>query len=221
MTTERESLLNAWLAEIGEAGWRRAAAEAVAARAGTEPDELVRRLGDRIEATAAFLDRVAADAVAGAQAAQGSVRDRLFDGLMQGFDALQARRAATLAIWKSRDPGVALLLAGQGAFHVRRLAQAAGVDIRGVRGRLRLAVLSGLCVQAFRSWAKDESADMSATMAALDRLLGRAEDAELNGPSPDLVGLPGLTSLLSRLPLPRPRGSGDPVPQPSPAPRAE
>jgi AcrR family transcriptional regulator len=220
VTSGTAAPLDAWLAEIGESGWRRASVKAVSARAGMTPGELTRRFGGRIEAAAAFQDHVAADAVAGAQMAQGSVREKLFDGLMQGFDFLQARRAAALAIWNSRDPGVAMLLAGRGSFHLRRLSQSAGVEVHGVRGRLRLLVLSGLCVQAFQAWAKDESADMSATMATVDRLLGRAEDAEMNGPSPDLLGLPGLTSLLSRLPLPRLCANGDPAPRPSPGPRA-
>ena len=213
-------LLDAWLAVIGEAGWRKASAEDVVARAGLAVDEARRVGGDRIDALAAFQDRIAAEAAAGAAEAVGSVRDRLFDGLMRGFDAMQAHPPAVLAIWKSRDPGVALLLGSRAGLHVRRLAQAAGIEVGGVRGRLRVAALGGLCLQAARGWVADESADMSATMAELDRLLERAEKAELEGVSPDLIGLPGLTSLLNRLPfarlIDRPRASGDPVPPPSP-----
>ena len=221
MKPDPAALQDAWLAEIADRGWRRATDGGAAERAGIEPGELARRLGDRLDAVAAFQAHVAESALAGARETEGSVRDRLFDGLMQGFDALQDRRAAALAIWASRDPAVLMLIGGNGAFHVRRLAQAAGIDVGGVRGRLRLAVLAGLCVQAFRAWAKDESPDMAATMAELDRLLERAETAERNGPSPDLLGLPGLTSLLNRLPLPRLRGSGDQALPPSPGPPAE
>ena len=139
---------------------------------------------------------------------------------MRGFDTLQVNRAAVLAIWRSRDPGVALLLGSRAGLHVRALAQAAGANVSGVRGQLRIAALGALCLQAFRSWTADESADMSATMAELDRLLERAEKAELEGVTPDLIGLPGLTSVLSRLPFGRRRGNGDPVPPPSPDPQA-
>nr|MCU0987490.1 hypothetical protein [Acetobacteraceae bacterium] len=45
----------------------------------------------------------------------------------------------------------------------------------GITGQLRAKALLALWLAAFRAWAKDESADMSATMAALDRLLDRAE----------------------------------------------
>ena len=148
------------------------------------------------------------------------MRERLFDGLMRGFDALQGRRGAALAIWNSRDPGVTLLLAGRAGLHLRRLAMAAGADVSGVRGQLRLAALGALCLQAFTAWRADESADMAATMAELDRLLERAERAETEGLTPDLIGLPGLSALVSRLPGRRAgAASGDPALPPSPGPQ--
>lgn len=220
MNEARSTLHAAWLAAIGEQGWRKASVEDVAAAAGMTADAARRLGGDRIDVLVALQDRVAAEAAAGAAEAGGSVRDRLFDGLMRGFDALQTNRAAVLAIWRSRDPGVALLLGSRAGLHVRALAQAAGVDVSGARGRLRIAALGALCLQAFRGWAADESVDMSATMAELDRLLERAENAELEGVTPDLIGLPGLTSVLSRFPFGRRRGNGDPVPPPSPDPQA-
>ncbi len=211
--------LSGWLAAIGETGWRRAGFADAARISGLPADDIRAAVGDRIDALAALQDRVATEAATGAAEAQGSVRDRLFDGLMRGFDAAQADRAAVLAIWASRDPGVLLLLGGRGGLHLRRLAQAAGIDIAGPRGQLRLAALGALVAQAFAAWRRDESPDMSATMADLDRLLERAERAETEGVSPDLLGLPGLSSLFSRLRTWR--GSGDPAPPPSGDPAAE
>lgn len=208
-----------WLAAIAEQGWRRACLADAARLSGLTEDEVRTQAGDRVDALAALQDRVAAEAASGAAESGGSVRDRLFDGLMRGFDAAQEERAAVLAIWNSRDPGVLLLLAGRGGLHVRRLAQAAGADVQGPRGQLRLAGLTALIGQAFAAWRADDSADMSATMAELDRLLDRAERAETEGLSPDLLGLPGLSSLFSRLPWRR--GSGDPDPPPSGDPAAE
>lgn len=208
-----------WLAAIAEQGWRRASLADAARLSGLTEDEVRTQAGDRVDALAALQDRVAAEAASGAAESGGSVRDRLFDGLMRGFDAAQEERAAVLAIWNSRDPGVLLLLAGRGGLHLRRLAQAAGADVQGPRGQFRLAGLTALIAQAFATWRADDSADMSATMAELDRLLDRAERAETEGLSPDLLGLPGLSSLFSRLPWRR--GSGDPAPPPSGDPAAE
>lgn len=216
MNVERTRLRDGWLAEIAAVGWRKAAMAGAAARADVSEERLRRMLGERSDAVAALQADVARAAIAATLEAGGSVRDRLFDGLMAGFDMLQESRAAVVTVWRSRDPAVAAMLATRGLFDVRRLALAAGIEVRGVRGRLRLLALAGLCLQAFRAWSQDESADMAATMAVLDKLLERAETAEAEGPSPDLIGLPGLTSLLSRLPLPRLRGNGDRVPPPSP-----
>jgi hypothetical protein len=209
---------DAWLGAIASQGWRRAGLDEAASLSGLSADTL-RAFGDRIDALVALQDHVAAEAAAGAAESHGTVRDRLFDGLMRGFDAAQQARAAVLAIRASRDPGVFLLLGGRAGLHVRRLALASGIDAEGVRGQLRLAALSGLIAKAFAAWRSDESADMAATMAELDRLLERAERAETEGLSPDLVGLPGLSSLVSRLPWRR--ASGDPAPPPSGDPAAE
>lgn len=210
--------VDAWLAAIASQGWRGATIDEAAVLSGLAADD-IRAAGDRFDALAAFQDRVAAEASAGASDSAGSVRDRLFDGLMRGFDCAQTWRAAVLAIWSSRDPGVALLLSGRAGLHVRRLALAAGIDVSGPRGQLRLAGLAGLIAQAFTAWRRDDSADMAATMAELDRLLERAERAETEGLSPDLVGLPGLSSLFSRLPWRR--GSGDRALPPSGGPELE
>jgi hypothetical protein len=210
--------VDAWMSAIAAHGWRGTTLEQAALDSGLPADDL-RAAGDRVDALAAFQDRVAAEAALGASETSGSVRDRLFDGLMRGFDCAQTHRAAVVAIWSSRDPGVALLLSGRAGLHVRRLAIAAGIDVSGLRGQLRLAGLAGLIAQAFAAWRADDSVDMGATMAELDRLLERAERAETEGLSPDLIGLPGLSSLLSRLPWQR--GTGDPAHPPSSDPAPE
>jgi ubiquinone biosynthesis protein COQ9 len=211
-------LVDAWLAAIGEIGWRGASLDETARLSGLAADD-IRAAGDRMDALAVLQDRVATEAALGAAEAGGSVRDRLFDGLMRGFDTAQVHRKAVLAIWASRDPGAALLLAGRAGLHVRRLAIAAGVEVSGPRGRARLLGLAALVVQAFAAWRQDDSADMAATMAELDRLLERAERAETEGLSPDLIGLPGLSGLFSRLPWRR--GSDDQAPPPSGGPAPE
>jgi hypothetical protein len=226
MDSRRDQALDGWLSAISDAGWRKATLEGAAAASGLTPADLIAALGDRFDALAAFQDRVAQEAALGC-ASGSAVRERLFDGMMQGFDLLQAHRGAVLALARSRDPGVAALVAGRAGLHVRRLASAAGMNLSGVKGHLRLVALSALCWQAFAAWRADDTADMAGTMAELDGLLGRAERAETEGLSPDLLGLPGLTALFDRLRLPRilrpvrQDGRGDPVPPPSPGPSAE
>jgi hypothetical protein len=57
------------------------------------------------------------------------------------------------------------------------LLQAAGVGTTGLRGELTVRGLVAVWVWTLRAWERDESADLSATMAALDSALRRAEQA--------------------------------------------
>ena len=49
------------------------------------------------------------------------------------------------------------------------------VDAAGPKGLLRVQGLIGVWLAALRAWEKDESEDLSATMAALDRALDQAD----------------------------------------------
>lgn len=104
-------------------------------------------------------------------------RDRLFDILMERFDILNDHRAALQSILKTimLDPKQAVI----GLPHLGRsmawILEAAGIDSSGVRGALRVAGLTAVYLYALRAWSNDDSADLSKTMAALDRGLNRAE----------------------------------------------
>ncbi len=228
LSASHDAASDAWLRAIAAHGWRDAAIDQAAAESGMSAEALISLVGDKFDAVTALQDRVFAETAKGA-AGTGSARERLFDGLMRGFDALQAHRAAVLTLWDSRDPGLAALLLGRARAGFRRLAGAAGISVDGLRGEARLAALAAIVAKAFAAWRTDDSADMAATMAELDRLLERAERAETEGVSPELLGLPGLGSLFDRLPgfgaisdrLPgsgRRSGRDDQAPRSSPGP---
>jgi hypothetical protein len=58
------------------------------------------------------------------------------------------------------------------------MLEGAGIAARGPRGRLRRKGLLGVWLWTLRVWQRDDSEDLSATMAALDQALARAEQAE-------------------------------------------
>jgi hypothetical protein len=60
---------------------------------------------------------------------------------------------------------------------LRWLAQSVGVDLAGLRGELKLRGLVTIWLWTLRAWERDDTADLSATMAALDAALNRAEQA--------------------------------------------
>jgi ubiquinone biosynthesis protein COQ9 len=125
----------------------------------------------------------------------GSARDRLFDLLMRRIDTFQAHRAGVLALFHAlpAEPPTALLLALATRRSMRWMLEAAGIPARGVSGELRVNGLVATWLWTMRAWRTDETEDLSATMAALDGALRRAErTAEWLGwsgraaaPSPD------------------------------------
>jgi AcrR family transcriptional regulator len=110
---------------------------------------------------------------------EGTVRDRLFGLLIRRFDALQAQREGILAVSRGLpfDPVTAVLLVCATRRSMRWMLQAAGVPTAGPIGELRVRGLMAVWVWAMRAWEKDESEDLTATMAALDTALSRAEQA--------------------------------------------
>jgi hypothetical protein len=109
----------------------------------------------------------------------GPVRERLFDLVMRRFDTLQSHRAGVIALLRDlpADPATALLLAAATARSMGWMLGAAGVPTTGVRGAVATQGMVAVWVYTLRAWQKDESADLSGTMAALDRALSRAERA--------------------------------------------
>jgi len=107
----------------------------------------------------------------------GSAKDRLFDLLMRRFDVLNEHREAYAALaWElPRTP----IEAGCLMFQLRRslanMLEAAGLSASGLRGAVRIEGLGAIYACALRVWLKDETADLSKTMAELDKRLGQVE----------------------------------------------
>ena len=104
-------------------------------------------------------------------------RDRLFDVLMRRMDALQTDRAGVLRLLHDlpRAPLVAVFLAQRLPGAMAWMLEAAGLDAGGPSGALRAKGLGVVWLAGLRAWEKDESEDLSATMAALDRALDQAD----------------------------------------------
>jgi ubiquinone biosynthesis protein COQ9 len=107
----------------------------------------------------------------------GSPKDRLFDLLMRRFDVLNEHREAYAALaWElPRTPVEAGCLALQLRRSFANMLEAAGLSASGLRGAFRIEGLGALYACALRVWLKDETADLSKTMAELDKRLGQVE----------------------------------------------
>lgn len=177
-TEQDAALIAAALAIAADKGWR-AVTVMDAARAAEIPLPLARERFPSRAAILMGLGRMADQAVLAEVPTDGSVRDRLFDLLMRRLDAFQQHRAGVVAALRAlpSDPATAIMLACATRRSMRWMLDAAGVPSGGLGGELRLRGLIGVWLWAVRAWEKDDSQDLSATMAALDTALGRAEQA--------------------------------------------
>lgn len=107
-----------------------------------------------------------------------SVRDQLFDILMQRFEILNEYRPALLSILESfaQDPKQMVISCPHLARSMSWVLETAGVQTNGLRGAIKLAGLTALYLKTLKVWRDDESVDLSKTMAALDKDLSRAEN---------------------------------------------
>ena len=176
---------------IADSGWRKLTLDAVAQKAGA-PLAQVRTLFPGREAVleAFFLDVDRRAAAEGTYAADdpSPVRDRLFDLVMRRFDTLAPHRMAMKALIKDLplEPETAAWCALRLGRSLAWILDAAGLSASGLRGRARMKGLLLIYLNALRVWLDDDSADMSPTMAALDKGLRTAESlmASLRGVFP-------------------------------------
>lgn len=170
------ALIAAALTLAGDRGWRHVTV-AAAARAAELPLSRARVRFPSRQRILMRLGELADEAVLAEVPDEGTVRDRLFDLLMRRFDAFQAHRQGIVAILHALpfDPPLALLLACATRRSMRWMLEAAGVSGHGCLGEAQVRGLVGVWLWGLRAWEKDDSEDLTATMAAVDTALARAE----------------------------------------------
>ncbi|BAT20979.1 TetR family transcriptional regulator [Asaia bogorensis NBRC 16594] len=180
------ALLEAGFTIAAEKGWPRFTLVEAAQRAGLPIDEVRARFPFR-HSLLFRLGRLADESAFRDDGLSGSVRERIFDLFMRRFDVFQQYREGIRAVLQAlpTEPGLTLLLGAATLDTMRWMAEVAGVECSGLGGVMRLNGLAGVWGFALRAWEKDESADLSQTMAALDQGLDKAERFGVLKPSPD------------------------------------
>jgi len=180
MSEQRDKALEAFLALISEKGFVDVSLRDVAERAGMGLAELYRLYPDKVALTAAFMARVDTEVLSGVPRRsdpEETARDRLFDVLMRRYDALRPHRAALAAIRRAatRDPMLAIAIGPALRRSMAALLEAASLPSEGLSGALRQNGLLAIHYAVSRVFDRDETADLSKTMAALDGRLKMAE----------------------------------------------
>ncbi|MGE0716122.1 MAG: TetR family transcriptional regulator [Alphaproteobacteria bacterium] len=166
------------MALAAERGWRRVALADIAAAAGVPLADLHPRFPAKTAILAEISRRADIAAAAAAEEAAGErARDRLFDVVMRRFEALGPYRSGLRAVLRDLrgDPLAGLAAAPQLARSMRWMLEAAGLDTAGLAGMARVKALGAAYAATIPVWLEDESPDLSATMARLDRMLRRLD----------------------------------------------
>jgi len=179
-----DRLIDAMLDMVATDGWSAVTRDAVAARAGLPASRAYAFCADRGQLLDAYARRVDVAACADAQAGSDPAAryDELLDILMRRFEIMQTHRDAVARLVHEvpGDPATLLRRVPQSQRSFAFLAAAAGYPGRGIPGALFAKALSAVWLATQRDWLRDDTPDLSVTMASLDRNLGRA--IELVGP---------------------------------------
>jgi len=171
--------VDAMMTLAAQLGWRDVTLSDIAAEAGLSLAELRGVATSRSGLLGKFVSRIDQVVLQGPVTDMEAepVKDRLFDIAMRRFDLLQPWRGAIKSIARDLpfDPLTALCLGQQRRQSMVWMLEKAGVSTAGLKGRLRAAGLDLIMLSTMRIWLKDESEDMSVTMAHLDRQLSRAD----------------------------------------------
>lgn len=178
-TDPKAALREALLRLTAAGGWRDLSYAEIAKEAGLSLSDAYQAYPSKAAILMGIGRDIDARIFAGLEAdpLDGSAKDRLFDLLMRRFDALNQHREAFAALAKDlpRTPGEGLALLCQLRSSLARMLEAAGISASGLRGALRIEGLGAIYAAALRVWFKDDSSDLSKTMAELDKRLSQAE----------------------------------------------
>jgi hypothetical protein len=170
------ALVTAAFAIGGEKNWCAVSTAAAARHAGLDLVKARTRLPGHGAILKHFGTLADAYALTGALT-EGTVKDKLFDILLRRFDFLQLHRPGVVALLRSLplNPPLAAWMAKETLRSMGWLLEAAGVPATGLAGGLRKRGLAAVWAWGIRAWLRDDSPDLSATMAAVDIALARAD----------------------------------------------
>ncbi len=107
-----------------------------------------------------------------------SIREKIIEGLLHRFEVYAQYRSQITSLNQSArtHPELAMRLLDGLESVVRRILVMSGDPANGIRGMMRVKGVAGVWLVVARVWMKDESADLAATMKALDQLMHQAEE---------------------------------------------
>jgi hypothetical protein len=178
-TKIRAAIIRAALTVAANEPWEFVSPLTIAEEAGIELDvlqgvfltkqDIVKAIIDDLDAQVEQASSVVDDDV--------SVRDRLFDILMERIELANQDRDAHISFLKAfgwtKEAACSDIRFLMGS--MTRMAKCAGIDTEGLFGGMRVGGLAVAYSWVLMTWMRDTSPDLGKTMAELDRTLVRAE----------------------------------------------
>ncbi len=197
----RDRIVAAMMELLAEESFEQIGLSDVARRAGLSLAQLRHEFSSTLSILAAHMKDVDQKVLAGggADMAEESPREKLFDVLMRRLEILAPHRQAVRSLMRSacRSPGLAFALNGLAVASQRWMLNAADIKVAGAKGMVRAQGLAMLFACVMQTWVKDEDPGLARTMAVLDRELSRGQ--RWSGFLDDVCRLPGgLSGLRSR-----------------------
>lgn len=176
----RQKIVQAFAAVLGEEGWEAASPARAATEAGVSLSAMRAEFPTRVSLFAALLsgvDQQVLDTVDPSMAEEPA-QDRLFDVILSRLDHMAPYKAAVRSLQKAvrRDPMLALEVNPIAATSMRWMLMAAGIEPKGLRGRMMVQGLVIAFARILDTWLEDEDPGLARTMAAVDRELTRGAD---------------------------------------------
>lgn len=167
------------LALAAQEGWGNLTFSRIAEHTGVTLFDLRTHFDDKMDILSAFgrmVDRIVLKNME-SDKTELSPRERLFDVLMERFDVLNVHREGIISVLESFqcDPKQVVISLPHLCHSMSWMCEAAGVEVKGASGGVKITALTIIYINILRFWIKDESPDLSKTMAVLDQSLDRAE----------------------------------------------
>ncbi|MBI1328106.1 MAG: TetR family transcriptional regulator [Alphaproteobacteria bacterium] len=177
-----DSLIEAALALATRMPWEQVSLQDIAREAGATLASVHKIVKGKDEVLAAYerqIDSILLERMQGAFSAETPEREKLFDILMERFDILNEHKVAIASIIDAAKLNPHHVVAGLPNIMRSMLwaLELAEINVTGWQGCLRVTGLTGVYLFTLKKFLEDETADLSKTMAALDKALGHAEKA--------------------------------------------
>lgn len=176
----KQKILDSALHLAVEQGWEYTTLRDIAEHAGVSASDLYNTIDDKNDILVILGRKIDKEIMGNIDLSDDGAtnsRDRLFDIMMDRYEALNGHREGVVSIFASfkHDPKQAVISMPHLCKSMGWMLEVSGIETAGIKGALKVVGLTGVYIKVLKIWAEDESADLSKTMSALDKALERAE----------------------------------------------